>query len=226
MLFMSAPSGVSGAQRERCAAYLDRLAPAAGHQDRAIPLKSYCIGLLLPGERKSVQPMAARLCPGQVRQAHQSLHHVVADAPWDDTEVLEAVRQYVLPVLQKRGPLKAWIVEDTGFKKKGAHSVGVTRQYCGQLGKPENCRVAVSLSLSTSEASLPIAWRLTYRKSGRRTRRRERLPGYPRKSVFKANLKLPCSKFAPPCSGRFRPLRSWPTPPTAPIQGSAPVCVN
>ena len=157
---MSANSVAPGAQQKRFAAYLDRLAHAAGHLDRAVPLKSYCTGLLLPGERKSVEPMAARLCPDNVRQTHQSLHHVVAHAPWSDEDLLEAVRQYTLPVMQKQGPLVAWVVDDTGLVKKGKHSVGVIRQYCGQVGKQENCRVAVSLSLSTAEASLPIAWQL------------------------------------------------------------------
>jgi len=157
---MSTNSVAPGAQQRRFAAYLDRLAQAAGHLDRAVPLKSYCTGLLLPGERKSVEPMAARLCPDNVRQTHQSLHHVVAHAPWSDEDLLQAVRQYVLPAMQKQSPIVAWVVDDTGFVKKGTHSVGVTRQYCGQVGKQENCRVAVSLSLSTAEASLPIAWQL------------------------------------------------------------------
>jgi SRSO17 transposase len=157
---MSANFVAPGAQQKRFAAYLDRLAHAAGHLDRAVPLKSYCTGLLLPGERKSVEPMAARLCPDNVRQTHQSLHHVVAHAPWSDEELLEAVRQYSLPAMQKQGPIVAWVVDDTGLVKKGKHSVGVTRQYCGQVGKQENCRVAVSLSLSTAEASLPVAWQL------------------------------------------------------------------
>ena len=75
---MSANSVAPGAQQKRFAAYLDRLAHAAGHLDRVVPLKFYCTGLLLPGERKSVEPMAARLCPDNVRQTHQFLHHVVA----------------------------------------------------------------------------------------------------------------------------------------------------
>lgn len=157
---MSAKSVAPGAQQKRFAAYLDRLAQAAGHLDRAVPLKSYCTGLLLPGERKSVEPMAARLCPGNVRQTHQSLHHLVADAPWSDEDLLEPVRHYALPAMQKQGAVVAWVVDDTGLVKKGTHSVGVTRQYCGQVGKQENCRIGVSLSLSTAEASLPIAWRL------------------------------------------------------------------
>jgi SRSO17 transposase len=139
---------------------MDGLARAAGHADRATPLKLYCTGLLLPGERKSVEPMAARLAPENVRRMHQSLHHVVADAPWSDEAVLAEVRSYALTAMRQKGPVQAWIVDDTGFPKKGVHSVGVVRQYCGQLGKQENCRVAVSLSVSTNQASLPIAWGL------------------------------------------------------------------
>ena len=139
---------------------MDGLAKVVGHADRAAPLKTYCMGLLLPGERKSVEPMAARLAPDNVRQMHQSLHHLVATAPWSDESILEQVRGYVLTAMKSKGPVQAWIVDDTGFPKKGTHSVGVTRQYCGQVGKQDNCRVAVSLSVSTNTASLPVAFRL------------------------------------------------------------------
>lgn len=149
-----------GPQQRRFAAYIEGLADAAGHADRHTPLKNYCTGLLLPGERKSVEPMAARLAPDNVRRTHQSLHHLVADAPWDDQEMLAEVRRQVLPTMEKHGPVVAWIVDDTGFPKQGKHSVGVARQYCGQVGKQENCQVAVSLSVSTWNASLPVAWRL------------------------------------------------------------------
>ena len=104
--------------------------------------------------------MAARLAPDNVRQTHQSLHHLVAEAPWSDAELLAEVRKQVLPAMQKQGPVVAWIVDDTGFPKKGKHSVGVARQYCGQLGKQDNCQVAVSLSVATWNSSLPIAYRL------------------------------------------------------------------
>ena len=104
--------------------------------------------------------MAARLDPDNVQPMRQSLHHLVAKAPWSDEAMLEHVRQQVLPAMQKQGPVVAWIVDDTGFPKKGKHSVGVTRQYCGQVGKQENCRVAVSLSVATWSSSLPIAYRL------------------------------------------------------------------
>jgi SRSO17 transposase len=149
-----------GPQERRFAAYVQGLAEAAGHADRHTPLKNYCKGLLLPGERKSVEPMAARLAPDNVRRMHQSLHHFVADAPWNDEEMLTAVRRHALPAMEKHGPVVAWIVDDTGFPKQGKHSVGVARQYCGQLGKQDNCQAAVSLSVSTWSSSLPVAWRL------------------------------------------------------------------
>jgi SRSO17 transposase len=139
---------------------MDGLATAAGHEDRRAPLKSYCKGLLIPGERKSIEPMAARLDPTSVQPMRQSLHHLVAKAPWSDDAMLEQVRDQVLPTMQKQGPVVAWVVDDTGFPKKGKHSVGVARQYCGQVGKQDNCRVAVSLSVATWSSSLPIAYRL------------------------------------------------------------------
>ena len=139
---------------------MDGLATTAGHEDRHAPLKDYCKGLLLPGERKSIEPMAARLNPSNVQATRQSLQHLVAKAPWSDQALLDHVRQQVLPAMQKQGPVVAWIVDDTGFPKKGHHSVGVTRQYCGPMGKQENCRIAVSLSVATWDSSLPIAYRL------------------------------------------------------------------
>jgi SRSO17 transposase len=139
---MSANLMTPGAQQKRLAAYLNGLAQAAGHADREEPLKAYCTGLLLPGGRKSVEPMAARLAPDNVRRTHQSLHHVVADAPWSDEAVLRWVRKYALAAMTEKEPIAAWRVDDTGFVKKGTHSVGVARQYCGQVGKQENCRKA------------------------------------------------------------------------------------
>src|SRR5438270_13816904 len=155
-LRLSAP----GPQERRFAAYIEGLANAAGHEDRHAPLMNYCKGLLLPGERKSIEPMAARLDAKNVQRVRQSLHHLVAKAPWSDETLLDEVRHHVLPAMQKQGPVVAWIIDDTGFPKKGKHSVGVTRQYCGQVGKRENCRVAVSLSVATWASTLPIAYRL------------------------------------------------------------------
>src|SRR5215470_2852962 len=121
----------------RFAAYVEGLASVIGRADRMAPLRAYCTGLMLPGERKSVEPMAAQ---------HQSRLHFVGVATWSDAEVLAKVREMVLPAIEKDGPIEAWIIDDTSFPKQGKHSVGVHHQYCGQLGKQANCQVAVSLS--------------------------------------------------------------------------------
>src|SRR6476619_4804933 len=148
------------AAEQRLQEYLSRLAAVLGHADRRERIFGYCTGLLLPGERKSVEPMAARLDPAHLPSLHQALHHFVATAAWSDAAVLTAVREQVLPALERHGLSTAWIIDDTGFPKKGTHSVGVARQYCGQLGKQENCQVAVSLSVANDQASLTVAWRL------------------------------------------------------------------
>jgi SRSO17 transposase len=148
------------ATESRFEAFVERIAGALGHADRIAPMTAYCTGLMLPGERKSVEPMAARVEPDRVQAAHQSLHHFVAKSDWCDDDVLAAVRDEVSPVMTVRQPIRAWIIDDTGFPKKGTHSVGVARQYCGQLGKQDNCQVAVSLSVANDHASLPVAYRL------------------------------------------------------------------
>jgi SRSO17 transposase len=147
-------------RQERFTAYVEALAEVIGHADRAEPLRDYCRGLLLPGERKSVEPIAAVTAPARVSAKHQSLLHFVANAPWSNERVLSRIQELILPIIEGSGAIEAWIIDDTGFPKKGRHSVGVARQYCGQLGKRDNCQVAVSLSLANHAASLPIAWRL------------------------------------------------------------------
>ncbi|MBU9559039.1 IS701 family transposase [Burkholderia multivorans] len=141
--------------------YVSLMAQALGHADRVEPFRGYCTGLMLPVKRKSVEPMAAHLSPERVRSEHQRLHHFVADAPWSDRAVLDTVRRYVLERIRRRaGSPEALIIDDTGFPKKGKHSVGVARQYCGQLGKQDNCQVAVSVSLANDHFSLPICYQL------------------------------------------------------------------
>ena len=144
----------------RFSTYLEGLVNVMGHADRAGPLRDYCTGLMLPCERKSVEPMAAATAPARTAAQHQSLLHFVGKGAWSDEKVLAKVREMVLPSIERQGPIEAWIIDDTGFPKQGRHSVGVARQYCGQLGKQDNCQVAVSLSLANRHASLPVAWRL------------------------------------------------------------------
>jgi SRSO17 transposase len=158
MAVMSKRSGESS--EARFADYVEALIGVIGHADRAAPLRDYCTGLLMPAERKSVEPMAAVTAPARVAAQHQSLLHFVGQAPWSDVAVLAKVREIVLPAITREEPIEAWIIDDTGFPKKGRHSVGVARQYCGQLGKQDNCQVAVSLSLANHAASLPVFYRL------------------------------------------------------------------
>jgi SRSO17 transposase len=169
----------SEASEARFSAYVEGLVGAIGHADRALPLRDYCLGLLLPGARKSVEPMAAVTAPARVAAQHQSLLHFVANAPWSDERVLAKVRELVLPGIERSGPIAAWIVDDTGFAKKGRHSVGVTRQYCGQLGKQDNCQVAVTLSIANHAASLPVAYRLYLPKNWAADAIRRRKAGVP-----------------------------------------------
>ena len=157
---VQANSDLSRAAERRFEAYLGAIAGVLGHADRRAPARAYCTGLLLPGARKSVEPLAARIAPQRVPAAHQSLHHLVAKAEWRDEAVLDVVREHALPAVERHGPIRYWIVDDTGFPKKGRHSVGVARQYCGQLGKQDNCQVAVTLAAANDRASLPIAYRL------------------------------------------------------------------
>src|SRR3954471_2815166 len=147
-------------RQERFVAYVEALAEVIGHADRAEPLRDYCRGLLLPGDRKSVEPIAAVTAPARVSAKHQSLLHFVANAPWSNEQVLSRIQELTLPILEGSGAIEARLIDDTGFPKKGRHSVGVARQYCGQPGKQHNCQVAFSLSLANQAASLPIAWRL------------------------------------------------------------------
>jgi SRSO17 transposase len=123
-------------------------------------MSNYIKGLLLPIKRKSIESMASYLAPDHVGRMHQSLHHIVAEAPWNDDAVLAAARGKTLPAITRWHRLAAWIIKDLDFPKKGEHSVGVARQRCGSVDKPKNRRVAVGVSVATSVTSLPVACRL------------------------------------------------------------------
>jgi SRSO17 transposase len=169
----------------RFADYVEELGSVIGHADRVAPLEAYCTGLLLPCERKSVEPMAALMAPTRVSAQHQSLLHFISQGAWSDEKVLGKVREMVVPEMERHGPIEAWIIDDTGFPKQGKHSVGVARQYCGQLGKQDNCQVAVMLSLSNHHASLPVAYRLYLPKEWVEDKIRRRKAGVPDDISFK-----------------------------------------
>ena len=182
----------------RFAGYVEGLASVIGHKDRIGPLRDYCTGLMLPCERKSVEPMAAVTAPARTAAQHQSLLHFVGEGGWSDAAVLAKVSELVLPAIERAGPIEAWIIDDTSFPKQGRHSVGVARQYCGQLGKQDNCQVAVSLSLANHHASLPVAWRLYLPQEWAADRARRRKVHVPEEIEFatKPEIALDQLRFA------------------------------
>ena len=176
--------------KSRFSEYVEGLVSVIGHADRAGPLRDYCVGLMLPCERKSVEPMAAVTAPDRTAAQHQSLLHFVGNAGWSDEKVLAKVSAMVLPEVERHGPIEAWIIDDTGFPKQGRHSVGVARQYCGQLGKQDNCQVAVSLSVANRHASLPVAYRLYLPQDWAKDRARRRKVGVPKEIIFKTKPQI------------------------------------
>jgi SRSO17 transposase len=174
----------------RFASYVDALGSVIGHADRTGPLRDYCTGLILPGERKSVEPMAARTAPARVSAQHQSLLHFISVGGWSDEKVLAKISELVVPAITKQGPIEVWIIDDTGLPKKGRHSVGVKPQYCGQLGKEANCQVAVSLSIANHFASLPVGYRLYLPKEWAEDRARRDRAGVPEEIRFKTKQQI------------------------------------
>jgi SRSO17 transposase len=174
----------------RFTGYVEALVGVIGHADRAGPLRDYCKGLVVASGRKSVEPMAAITAPERTPAQHQSLLHFVGQGAWSDGAVLAKVREMVLPRIERHGVIKAWIVDDTSFPKKGEHSVGVGHQYCGQLGKQANCQVAVTLSLANDAASLPVAYRLYLPKAWAEDSERRRKAGVPEEIGFKTKPEI------------------------------------
>src|SRR6266566_3324749 len=160
----------------RFSAYVAGLTSVIGHADRAKPLRDYCLGLMMPCERKSVEPMAAITAPERTAAQHQSLLQ-----------------------LERHGPVEAWIIDDTSFPKKGQHSVGVARQYCGELGKQDNCQVAVTLSIANHDASLPVAYRLYLPKDWASDRKRRRKVGIPDEISFKTKPEIALAQIRWAC---------------------------
>ncbi|MGJ5208780.1 IS701 family transposase [Bradyrhizobium sp. HKCCYLR20261] len=183
----------------RFSAYVKGLASEIGHADRVNPLHDYCTGLMLPGERKSVEPIAAKTAPARTAAQHQSLLHFVNTSPWSDEKILAKVCEMVLPAMEKAGPIEAWILDDTSFAKKGIHSVGVHHQYCGELGKQANCQVAVTLSIANHAASLPVAYRLYLPDAWTKDRTRRKKAGVPKDIKFKTKSQIAIEQIRAAC---------------------------
>src|SRR5438445_5308688 len=175
---------------KRFAAYVQGLSSVLGYRDRYGRLRDYCTGLILPGERKSVEPMAARTAPARTAAQHQSLLHFVGVATWSDEKVLAKVRELVLPAIEKIGAIEGWIIDDSSIAKQSKHSVGGHHQYCGQLGKQANCQVAVSLSIANHSASLPVAYRLYLPEVWAKDRARRKKAGVPSQIKFKTKPEI------------------------------------
>jgi SRSO17 transposase len=187
----------------RFATYVEGLAGVIGHKDRVRPLHDYCMGLMMPCERKSVEPMAAVTAPSRTAAQHQSLLHFVGEGNWSDERVLTKVREMVLPAIERQGPIEAWIIDDTGFPKQGRHSVGVARQYCGQLGKQDNCQVAVTLSIANHHASLPVAYRLYLPKDWADDSKRRSKTGVPEAVCFKTKPEMALEQIEAACKAEL-----------------------
>ena len=144
--------------------------------------------------------MAAVTAPGGVSAQHQKLLHFVANAPWSDEAVLAKVRQMVLPKIERHGPIEAWIIDDTSFPKQGRHSVGVHRQYCGQLGKQANCQAVVTLSVANHHASLPIAYRLYLPQEWIEDAERRKKARIPEEITFKTKPQIALEQIHAACA--------------------------
>jgi SRSO17 transposase len=158
------------------AEFMTPLTATVGRTERRVAATRYIEGLLIPGQRKSIEPMAERLGVNS-----QSLQQFVTDSPWSDDAMWTAIRREVIPSLE---PIEAWIVDETGWLKQGQHSVGVGHQYCGAVGKSANCQVSVEVAVSDGWIAAPVAGRLYLPQSWTDDRARCKKVGVPEDIEF------------------------------------------
>ena len=142
--------------------YFEEVGRALGNRCRRASFATYAMGLLGSTERKSAEPIAATAAaePATCEPMHHRLLRFLRDSPWSDRDVRRIAARHAIAAMTVREPIRTWIVDDTGFPKQGTHSVGVHRQYTGTTGKVSNCQVAVSLSIATRSAHVPIDFAL------------------------------------------------------------------
>ena len=176
----------------RLESFLEDVGDLLRDKRRKASFATYALGLLGEGERKSVEPIAARAAGGaeHVDATHQRLLHFLTDSVWDDRAVRRLAAQYALKFLTAEQPIEACVIDDTGFLKQGTHSVGVQRQYTGSAGKIANCQVGVSLSLVTRSDHLPIDFELYVPTSWTEDPARRREARIPDDVVFKTKPQL------------------------------------
>lgn len=142
--------------------YLDGLGSKLRDKRQRASFALYALGLLSDGERKSLEPIAARACGDRERThaVHEQLIHFLAASPWQDTPVRQYAAKHAVEAMQTQGPIRTWIIDDSGFLKQGKHSPGVQRQYTGSAGKTTNCQIGVSLVMATEHAHVATDFRL------------------------------------------------------------------
>ncbi len=162
--------------------FIEPLVAELGRSERRESAALYVQGLLMPGQRKSIEPMAARL-----RVDSQKLQQFIADSPWLDRQVWRAIRREVIPVVE---PLQAWGVDETGWLKQGSDSVGVSHQYCGAAGKQAQCQMAVELVVSDGEVAAPVGGRLYLPEGWTKDRPRRAKAGVPETVSFQTKPQI------------------------------------
>jgi SRSO17 transposase len=183
---------IEGDAAERLTSYFGEIGEQLGNDSRRQSFATYAMGVLGEGERKSVEPIAARACadPAKADAAHQSLLHFVANARWSDEAVRRVAATHAVDAITEHGDVEAWIVDDTGMLKQGKHSVGVHRQYTGSAGKITNCQIAVTLSVATAESHAPIDVELYIPRAWTDDAERRRAVGVPGALEFKTKPQL------------------------------------
>lgn len=153
---------MNAAAEQRLVSYFDRIGDVLGRRERRESFAVYALGIFGDGERKSIEPIAARACadPARADAEHQRLLHFALDSPWRDEDVRAEAARYAIAAMTKHAPIDSWIIDDTGFLKQGSHSIGVQRQYTGSAGKVTNCQVGVSLTVATATEQVPIDFAL------------------------------------------------------------------
>ena len=190
LIGMSEGPNFDAAMERRFQEYVEDLGTVVGNDARRRGLSDYMTGLLLPGERKSMEPIAERLESGNVSRRHQAIQHFVSEASWKDGPVRERVLGRVVPVMQKRGAIEHWIVDDTTLLKSGRQSVGVAIQYSGLVGTTANCQSLVSLSLATEAVSMPVACDLYLPEEWAHDHKRRLHAGVPPHLTFRTKIEM------------------------------------
>jgi len=178
--------------------YLDMIGEELGNERRRASFATYALGLLSHEERKSVESIAVRGCDtaAEADAAHQRVLHFLTDAPWSDRKVRQAAARYALAAITAKEPVQVAIVDDTGFLKKGVHSVGVQRQYTGTAGKITNCQVAVSLTLASDTLALPVDFDLYLPESWTSDQERRQEARIPADLRFRTKIQIALTMLA------------------------------